>query len=236
MKKSTKQKLISILLVSTVLFGLRNNKETWGEEGDYLITRIVEADTPIVYFFEQSTHNYTIFLIPMIIETENPTSNNITITYGCTPYPFPQLTTNLANKSMEVSLAFTLEWITGTFTLVPGVKRDTFSFEMIIFNYPEEVENLPMGEYTLWFDYKNSSSVPVPVVCQKMIINVTETNMTYFNEYDNSTEVFDINQDTEISTTEISTTETSLKQLSVILLLVANTLFLKLRKKKSKIR
>ncbi|TFG11075.1 hypothetical protein EU534_00135 [Candidatus Heimdallarchaeota archaeon] len=229
MYENTTKKIIAILLICTIFLVSRNELSVCGEEEDYLITRIVHADTPTTFFFEHSSYIYTIFEFPLIIEIENPTSNNITVTYGCGPFPFPQLTTNLVDKSMEVFLVFSIEWSTGTYNLVPGVKRDDFSFEMMIYNYPEEKETLPVGVYELWFDFTNCSSVPVPVVCQKMIITITENNMTYFYEYDNSTEVFDISQ-----TTETPTTEASLDRIAVSILLTINFVLLKLRKNKAK--
>ncbi|TFG10127.1 hypothetical protein EU534_01355 [Candidatus Heimdallarchaeota archaeon] len=220
------QKSKAVIMIGLTMLLLCSKMETLAQD-DFLITRIVDADTPEVTFFKYSDHNLTIFLFPMIIEIENPTINNITVTYGCSLFPFPQLTTRLANKSQEVFLAFSFEWSVGTYDYVPGVKRDNYSFEMMLYNYPEETETLPMGEYELWFDFTNCSSVPVSVVYQKMTINVSETDMTYFYEYDNSTEIFDISQ-----TVEIPTTETSLNQLVALLLLISNTLLMKLRKKK----
>ncbi|MHA1954719.1 MAG: hypothetical protein ACW96U_12315, partial [Candidatus Heimdallarchaeaceae archaeon] len=49
--------------------------------------------------------------------------------------------------------------------------------------------SLPLGNYEFWFDYVGCGSVPVPVTTEKMYVDVTETSVTYYFDYDNESRV-----------------------------------------------
>ncbi len=210
-------------------------------EEEYLIVRIMDADfPPSVGFHEEDSYNFTIFGTYVYLEYENPTSHDITGTYGCSPIPFPHLETNLENKSIELELVFIYEWPAGSLIITPGVHKKSFPFEMLILNYPEGKKTLPLGEYTLWFDFTNCSSVPVPVVTYRMFIDVTNTNITYHFEFTNRTEIYDVSTPTPTptSTTTPSTTPTTTiiqsdMSIFIILVIPITSLTKKFRKKKN---
>jgi len=156
---------------------------------DYLIVRILDAEYPPRVYISDEGH-FTLFDIEMQLQIENPTQSVINGTYVCSPYPFPHLKTNLRNKSIEVSVGVVYEWLVGSFYILPGIKNETADFGMTIYHY--EDEHLPLGEYEIWFDYTNCSYVSVPVITEKMFINVSETNITYIFEFSSETHVFTV--------------------------------------------
>ena len=103
----------------------------------------------------RESRNYTIYIIDLVYQVENPTSDTIPVDYVCGPYPFPYLRTNLENKSIDISLGFLIEWVEGSSVIPPGIRNNTFPFAIIIEDYKEET--LPVGEYSLWSDYTNCS-------------------------------------------------------------------------------
>ncbi|MHA1202019.1 MAG: hypothetical protein ACTSQ4_05815 [Candidatus Heimdallarchaeaceae archaeon] len=156
-------------------------------QDEALTVSIIDADYPPFAFIHEDD-NVTFYEIDLVYQVENPTDTDIRVDYACAPYPFPYLRTNLANKSIVVSLGYIIEWVEGTWFIPPGITNDTYIFAIIVEDYAEET--LPVGEYSLWFDYTNCSIVPLPVIVEKLIISVTENNMTYFFEHDNREDIY----------------------------------------------
>jgi len=156
-------------------------------QDEALTVSIIDADYPPFAFIHEDD-NVTFYEIDLVYQVENPTDTDIRVDYACAPYPFPYLRTNLANKSIVVSLGYIIEWVEGTWFIPPGITNDTYIFAIIVEDYAEET--LPVGEYSLWFDYTNCSIVPLPVIVEKLIITVTEDNITYFFEHDNREDVY----------------------------------------------
>jgi len=182
------RRTIVFMFISLIIVG---QIQLSSAEEEHLIVRIVDAKYPPIFrFSEEDTFSYSIFTTYLSLEIENPTSHNITITYGCGPFPFPYLRWDLEDKNIELEHVFVIEWVEGTNDIPPGVRSKTYPIEILVFNYQEET--LPRGEYTVWFDYTNCSSVPVPVVTYKILIKVTEFNVSYHFEYSDSTEVYTI--------------------------------------------
>ncbi|NPD89586.1 MAG: hypothetical protein HGN29_12775 [Asgard group archaeon] len=167
---------------------------------DYLIVRVVDASFPPLMGVDEK-RNYTLFGFTVDYQIENPTQSWITIDFVCAPYPFPRLKTNLVNKTLEVYQAFSVEWVMGQHTFRPGIKKETYNFYFEIWYHLNK--SLPLGRYELWFDYTNCSTCPVPVVTEKLIIDVSETTIIYFFEYNNDTRVVSPTQTIEVADFEI---------------------------------
>ncbi|NPD90467.1 MAG: hypothetical protein HGN29_17270, partial [Asgard group archaeon] len=121
-------------------------------------------------------------------QTVNPTSSPITIPYVCSPLPFPYLRTNLRNKSLIVKHEFTFQWPIDELTLPPGYYRNRTKY--VYFKVEDYLnKSLPLGTYEMWFDYTNCSFSPVPVVIEKMYVDVTETSVTYYFDYNDETRI-----------------------------------------------
>ncbi len=189
-----KQKVKTILLISTVLLLMGNKQEVIAEE-EYLIVRIVDAEyPPSVYVF--TGWNYTGFSLRFYMEVENPTQSEINITYWCSPLPFPHLRTNLENESLEATISTQYEWsYPQNYSMPPGIEQRSHPAAIIIFNYEET--QLPLGEYEIWYDYTDCSYTYVPVITQSMFIYVTEDSISYFFEYNNETKVVSTTQFTD---------------------------------------
>ncbi len=185
MFQSLKRKIIAFLFSSLILLGHINLCS--GEE--HLVVRIVDAEyPPYVRIYENE--NYTIFSIDVDLQIENPTESTFNLTFICSPIPYPHLESNLINKSLEVGTTILYEWIAGEGIIPPGTKNQSYDFTILIADY--ENKQLPLGEYTLWFDYTNCSYVSIPVITEKMHISVSETNITYYFECNNTTKTFTI--------------------------------------------
>ena len=155
-------------------------------EEDYLIVRIVNAKYPPSVTLHKD-YNSTSFEFVLSFQTINPTSSEIVVPYICAPFPFPYLRTNLRDKSLEVKLRFWVQWIAGDYAILPGTINESHFLSFEVFNYFNK--SLPIGTYEMWFDYTNCSVSPVPVVIEKMYVDVTETSITYYFDYNNETRV-----------------------------------------------
>jgi hypothetical protein len=155
-------------------------------EEDYLIVRVIDADYPPSRAIYEEL-NLTTFSFTLDYQVENPTHSHIEVTYLCAPFPFPRLKANLLNKSLEVRQLFIVEWVMGEYIIAPGLKNDRYIFAFDIIGYKNR--SLPQGKYELWFDFTNCSSVPVPVVTEKLIIHIAQTNISYYFEYNNDTRI-----------------------------------------------
>ena len=177
-----KWEIVVLLLISFIT--LVPNR-TFAEE-EYLIIRIVDADYPPETYVHKDKDN-TGFIINVHYQVENPTSSPIIIPYSCGPYPFPYIRINLRDKSLRVIRHYLIEWVAGETTLQPGYRNGSYMIYFVIENYVNE--SLPLGNYKFWFDYTNCSTSPVPVVTEEMYIDVTETSVTYFFDYNNETRI-----------------------------------------------
>ena len=155
-----------------------------GDAPLYLITRIIDAEFPPTIKVVEKTR-VTGFSFNLEYQVENPTQSNITIPLGCDVYPYPWLKVNLQDKSLEAVVLVDYNWIIWNKNITPGVSN--FSYELVIVVREYVKDKLPKGEYTIWFDYTNCSFCPVPVITEKLIINVSSTKITYFFEYNNKT-------------------------------------------------
>jgi len=217
MFQSLKKKIFAFLFSSLILIGHINLCS--GEE--HLVVRIVDAEyPPNVRIYENG--NYTLFSFDVDLQIENPTESTFNFTFVCTPIPFPHLESDLINKSLETETTVLYEWVAGEGLIPPGTKNQSYDFTILITNY--ENEQLPSGEYTLWFDYTFCSYVSIPVITEKMHIIVSESNITYFFEYNNNTKTFTIEK----------TNYTLWFSISSIFLLVVGFRFLKSTKCKER--
>ncbi len=183
MNRKLKWMIITIVFTSFILTG---SMQVFSEE-EYLIVRIVNANFPPRVLINNVNH-FSLFEFETQIQIENPTQSNIKVDYICSPSPFPCLQTNLENKSLSVSLAVYIEGVGGSYNIPPGI-TSAFAF-FAFFIEPYENEYLPLGNYIFWFDYVECCSVSVPVFTEKLNIHVSQSNVTYFFEYNNSTEVY----------------------------------------------
>ena len=155
-------------------------------EEDYLIVRIVNAKYPPLVAFNKDD-NSTSFQFDLKFQTINPSSSEITIPFVCTPLPFPYLRVNLRDKSLKVLLRFWVQWIDGDVTIPPGFRNQSYSLSFEVFDYVNR--SLPLGTYEMWFDYTNCSSSPVPVITEKLYLDVTENSVAYYFDYNNETRI-----------------------------------------------
>ena len=166
-------------------------------EEDYLVVRVVDANYPLkMRVFDDD--NYTRFGITLDYQIENPTQSSIKVTYVCGPFPFPRFKTNLLNKSLEVEQLFIVEWIAGEHFINPGIRNKSQAFAFEISGH--ENKSLPRGNYEFWLDYTNCSYVPVIVVTEKMYLDVNETSITYYFDYNNESRVFSVPEQTNYQT------------------------------------
>ena len=188
-------KIVLLLLISSVLFV---PIKTHAEEV-YLISRIIEAKYPPNIYVHKD-RGYTGFLFVLEHQTENPSSTPITIPYICTPYLFPYLRTNLLNKNLTVNHIFFFQWPISELTIPPNyILNRTESIYLHIDDYYNK--SLPLGIYEMWFDFTNCSNSPVPVVVEKLYIDVTETSITYYFDYNNTNHIVSSLEETAYTTT-----------------------------------
>ncbi|NPD90308.1 MAG: hypothetical protein HGN29_16470 [Asgard group archaeon] len=167
---------------------------------DYLIVSVVDASFPPSMSVKEQW-NFTRFGFAIDYKIENPTQSDIIIDYVCAPFPFPRLKTNLVNQTLEVYQFFIVEWVMGQYTIRPGIRYETYPCYFEIYYHLNK--SLPLGRYEWWFDYTNCSTCPVPVVTEKLIIQVTETTISYFFEYNNETRVVSPTQTIEVADFEL---------------------------------
>lgn len=167
-----------------------NSYETTIEDGDYLITRVVDVEFPM----SNSTHSsnqddVTIFETMFTVEIENPTNSNIECVWYGSPFPFPLLEYWTENESLTVEPGVVIEWPIGTYVYEANttqIMQHPFAF--IIKSYNSTI--LPIGWYSTWWDFVYICSVPVPVITYGMIIYSFENKIEYVYEYNNSTEIY----------------------------------------------
>ncbi len=207
-----KLKWLMLMLLFTS-FILSRSIQAISEE-EYLIVRIVDTEyPPSIRISDEGL--YTSFEFLMNLQIENPTQSGINITYVCSPVPYPHLRTNLENKSLEIMLSVMIEGtIPHNYTFQPGIVNRTHYFTMVVLSY--ESEQLPFGEYEIWYDFTNCSYAYSPVVSEKMIIYVTESSVTYFYEFNNESEVVLTKSDL---TTPFDQTNLSITYIGISLLL-----------------
>ena len=186
MNKRIKQISFSIVIFVS-LISLISIPAAMDSLDEFLIVSIIDADYPPFAGIREG-RDFAIYEIELVHQVENPNDNGVRVDYLCAPNPFPYLRTNLENKCIVVGLAAVIEWIAGSWIIPPGITNDTYPFDIIVEDYAEET--LPVGEYSLWFDYTNCSIVPLPVIVEKLIITVTEDNITCFFEHDNREDVY----------------------------------------------
>ncbi len=186
MNNKIKQISISVVIIISLITLIVVPAEMESLE-ESLIVSIIDATYPPLARESDDT-NETYFQIDLVYQVENPTGHDVPVDYVCGPYPFPYLRTNLENKNIVVYHGFVIEWVSGISVKPPGIYNKTYPFLIIVKDYNEET--LPVGEYSLWFDFTNCSTVPVPVITEQLIITVTENNITYFFEYNNREEFY----------------------------------------------
>lgn len=152
-----------------------------------LIISVIDANYP-PHVGTKDDWDFAIYGIDLVYQVENPTEEDVIVDTWCSPVPFPHLSVNLENESIVAYVVMVREWPVAQYYIHPGIRNDTFHFEIWVEDYKEET--LPIGEYSLWFDYTNCNTVPIPVIAEKLIISVTEDNATYFFEHDNREDVY----------------------------------------------
>ena len=172
--------MILIMGLSSPLFIQLNAEE------EYLVIGIVDANYPPRIIVYEDRH-FTAFSFFVTYQIFNPTSSQITIPYVCAPYPFPYLRTNLRDKNLEVTPLISVEIVAGETTLNPGYKNRSIYIAFNIRNFIND--SLPLGIYEMWLDYTNCSTSPIPVVTERMFVDVTETDITYYFDYINESRV-----------------------------------------------
>jgi hypothetical protein len=175
-------KLIALIFISSfILIPIQTSAEE-----DYLIVRIVDVDSAPKPS-KNIEQNLTLFTIFISYQTVNPTSSEIIIDYSCAPLPFPYLRTNLRDKNLKVRLRYYYQWIAGDTTIPPGTRNASKYFSFDVLDYVNT--SLPLGTYEIWYDYTNCSSSPVPVITEKLYLDVTETSIIYYFDYNNETRI-----------------------------------------------
>ncbi|MCG3222211.1 MAG: hypothetical protein H7641_12605 [Candidatus Heimdallarchaeota archaeon] len=166
-------------------------------EQDYLIVRVLDAEYPPSVYIAES-NPYTLFEFEIEFQIENPTQSIIECPVRCSPVPSPYLKTTLQNTSITVYHSVSFYFSYGNFSIHPGIYNKS---EFLVFTVcPYQNNSLPLGEYEVWFDFPNCSSVPVPVVTEKLVIDVTETSVTYYFDYNNESRVVSSVQQTDYQT------------------------------------
>jgi hypothetical protein len=188
----SKNGILVYILILTILFPAMRISA----EDSYIHIRVTDANFPPKTRVYEDL-NFTRFSFDMDYQIVNPTQSEIIITFSSSPFPFPRLKTNLENKTLDVYQAFIIEPVPGEYALQPGIKNESFLFSIEIDNYIDE--NLPLGRYELWFDYTNTSSSPVPVETKKMLIHVSDTNISYTFEHSNEIRIVSSIQETNLN-------------------------------------
>ncbi len=184
MKRKLKWMIITILFSSLFFTG---SLQVFSYE-EYLVVSVLDANYPPVYIINSVNH-FTFVQFEIQIQIENPTQFNIRVNYTCSLIPFPCFLVNFENKSLYAIPALFIEWVAGSYNVPSGLSTKISYITFYIHNYEKEI--LPLGNYTFWFDYINCCSVPVPVITEKLNIQVARSTITYFYEYNNETVVFD---------------------------------------------
>lgn len=182
MRRKVKNKLILILIISTIIIPIYIGFA----EDDYIIIRVVDANYPPKMRVNEE-ENYTRFGLDLHYQIENPTQSPVNVTYSCAPYPFPLMNIKLRNKSLEVKQLFIVEWVFGNKLINPGIRNNSIAIAFEIYGHTNL--SLPQGNYEFWLDYTNCSYVLLPVITEKMYIDVTETNITYYFDYNDESRV-----------------------------------------------
>lgn len=174
--------IILIFLSSFILIPIQISAEE-----ECIISRIVDAEYPPSIDVHKD-RGHTSFTFTLKHQTVNPTSSPIDIHYVCSPLPFPYLRANLQNKNLTVEHALFLQWPDDILTIPPNdhINKTCYIYFRID-NYFNE--SLPRGIYEMWFDYTNCSTSPVPVIIEKMYVDVTETSITYYFEFNNESRI-----------------------------------------------
>ncbi|NPD88189.1 MAG: hypothetical protein HGN29_05680 [Asgard group archaeon] len=191
---------IKMKIMLSLLFFLIMSPLQLCAEDEYLVISVIDASFPPRFRIYEEL-NFTRFSFDIDYQVNNPTHSDVVITFICTPFPFPRLKVNLENKTLLVLQAFIIEPFPGEYILSPGIWYESYLFSFEIDNYLNE--SPPLGEYEMWFDYTNCSTCPVPVVTEKLIIDVTETNIIYFFENNNETRVVSPTQTIEVADFEL---------------------------------
>ena len=186
MNKRIKQISFSIFVIVS-LISLISIAADMDSLEDSLIVSVIDANYP-PHVGTKEDWDFAIYGIDLVYQVENPTDEDVRVDTWCSPFPFPHLSVNLENESIVAYVVMVREWPLGTYYINPGIKNDTFHFEIWVEDYKEET--LPIGDYSLWFDYTNCSIVSIPVIVEKLIISVTEDNVTYFFEHDNREDIY----------------------------------------------
>jgi len=226
MKLSKSQRTKAVLIFS-ILVTLLVNKPSVKAEENHLIVSIVDAKYPPLIVTDD-INNFTLFSFEFQVQIENPTLSNIQVNYTNSLTPFPCHNISLENETLVVSAYFIIEWVAGSFYISPGTIEKKIHSTIKIDNYVQEY--LPEGDYSFWFDYINTCSVLVPVTTEKILVQVSETEIIYFYEYNNQTEIFE--QPTPSNTEPIPTDQTKSFGLYSIIILFAIVIIRAVPKKK----
>jgi len=185
MNQKLRRKVLTFYLIILVVI----LSQQFSSGADNLRVSVVDVEYP-PYILVSEEDNNTLWEFKAHIEIENPTSSVIEGTYICTPLPYPRMEVNLVNKSLDVMLTVLKEWSVGNFSIQPGIKEEIKYFAIVALDYESEV--IPMGEYTIWFDYTFCSHVPVTVETEKLFIYASETNITFYFEYNDESNIYTI--------------------------------------------
>lgn len=211
MKRHEKRKIMTIIHICITLFLLGYNQEVIAEE-DFLIVRVVAADYPVD---SRVDSDFSSFELSVSLEIENPFPSSVRVDYECAPCPFPYMEINLVNEELNWTPLLIIEGASGVTYIPTGITEEDALVAFKISGYRNT--QLPLGEYRFWWNYTACCTVSVPVICQAIIIKVSEVNISYTYEYNNQTDIVT----TFENTTNPSSTETTAGfRIEVLVLLI----------------
>ena len=170
-----------LIYITSFLLGI--NQEVIAEE-DHLIVRVVAADYPVDSRVNSASSS---FELSVSLEIENPFPSSARVDYECSLFPFPCMEVNLVNEELNCTPFLIIEWDSGVTYIPTGITEEDALVAFTISGYRNT--QLPMGEYRFWFNYTACCTVSVPVICQAIIIKVSEMNISYAYEYNNQTDI-----------------------------------------------
>lgn len=210
------QKLKAIWLISLIFLFIGHKQEVLAE-GEYLIVSIVDGKYPPIYIVN-NRDDFTFISFEFKVRIENPTQSAIKVDFINSLIPFPCIDISLENESLVVTQALFIEWIAGSLYISPGTSNKTLESAFYIYHHLEA--NLPIGTYVFWFNYVNSCSVSVPVITEKIHIQVSETNVSYYFDYHNYTEIYPLPTSTDTVPTNQTNYFNSFSIISIYLAII----------------
>lgn len=204
MKGRTNQKIITIPLIFVLLFVLNDYQVVLAQENQIIVSVVDIELPPRVMVYEE---NYTVFQWLITYQVENPTNTNIVVDYLCVPIAFPHFIAYPEDDILDISLVPYIEWVAGSKIYTPGIIEEGYYVTVVVDQYSSEI--FPYGSYEIWFNFTGCSYSPVPVIVKKLKIEVNKIEMIYLFEYNNSSQIVELPQQTSPSPTNSASTNSA---------------------------